>query len=141
MYENEKSTIWMRVLLSVVLLALLVGGGYAVYRLGFTRGAVSAEAGEFPMEHWFDAPMVPHHSYYPRMGYAFFPLGGLLFGLFFLMLVFGLFRRIVFGPPWMRWGYGPHDSYRHPHHPRWGRYPEREENAESPSTGETPQEK
>jgi hypothetical protein len=140
MNEKEKSTIWIRVLLSIVLLAVLVGGGYAVYRLGFNQGTMSAEAGEFPMEHWFDAPMVPHHSYYPRMGHSFFPWGGLLFGLFFLMLVFALFRRIVFGPRWMRWGYGPHEYYMHPRHPRWSRYPD-DENPETPPAGEAPEEK
>jgi hypothetical protein len=72
------------------------------------------------------------HNYYPMYGYGFFPFGSFLFGLFFLMLVFGLFRRILFGPRWMRWGYGPRGYYKHHGHPRWGSDPCSEKDPDQP---------
>lgn len=130
MFEQEKPRVWGRVLLSVVLLAVLVGGGFALFRMGFVQGAVAADAGDFALDGWYGHPM-SYRSYSPMMGHSFFPFGSLLFGFFFLMLVFGLFRRILFGPRWMRWGYpygprgfyGPHGHHGHPH---WGPKPGRE---------------
>ena len=92
-------------LLSFVLLAVLIGGGYAVYRMGFSQGAVAAEAGDLSISDWFNRPLVGHGHYYPY-GFGFFSLGRIFFGILFLWLVFGLFRRIIFGPRWARWGYG-----------------------------------
>jgi len=120
MKENEKSNLWVRVLLSVVLLAVLIGGGIAIYYMGYNHGAIATDTGDLALERWEMYEMMPHHGYYPMMGHGYFPFGGLLFGFLFLMLVFALFRRIVFGPRWMRWGYGPYGHYRHP---RWWGYP------------------
>jgi hypothetical protein len=121
MFEREKSGVWVRVILSLVLLAVLLGGGYAIYRFGFTQGALAVEAGDFWPEGWHDHPMMPYR--YPMHGRGFFPFGSLLFGFFFLMLVFALFRRIIFGPRWARWGYGygSRGFHGHPGHPRWDR--------------------
>jgi hypothetical protein len=113
MFEREKTSIWVRVLLSFVLLAVLVGGGYAVYRLGYTQGAIATEAGDLAISEWHENPVVGRGYYHPYAR-GFFPLGSFFFGLLFLWLVFGLFRRIVFGPRWARWayGWGPHQGKR-----------------------------
>lgn len=105
MFEREKMSTWVRVTLSFVLLAVLIGGGYAVYRMGFTQGAIATDAGDLAISDWVDRPLVGHGYHYP-FGYGIFSMGRLFFGFFFLMLVFGLFRRIIFGPRWARWGYG-----------------------------------
>lgn len=120
MFEQNKLGIWTRVFLSFALLAVLIGGGYAVYRMGFTQGAIATEAGDLAISEWFDRPAVGHGHYYPY-GFGFFSLGRFFFGFFFLMLVFGLFRRIIFGPRWARWayGWGPRPGKRgHRHGPR-----------------------
>ena len=137
MFEREKIGVWVRVLMSLVFLAVLIGGSYAIYRFGFAQGAIAADAGDFALDAWDKHPMVPYR--YPMHPRGFFPFGGLLFGFFFLMLIFGLFRRIVFGPRWYRWGYdcGPRGFHGHPDHPRWHRGKGPEERAEgSPAEGE-----
>lgn len=142
MIERKKVSIWVRVLLSFVLLAVLVGGGYAVYRMGFAQGAIAAEAGDLAIGDWHENPVVGRGYYHPYAR-GFFPLGSFFFGLFFLMLAFGLFRRIIFGPRWARWGYGwgPHPGKYGPrghrghrwHHgwgPEDGEEPDSEESSE-----------
>lgn len=114
MFEREKLGIWTRVFLSFVLLAVLIGGGYAVYRMGFTQGAIATEAGDLTLSNWFDRPLTGHSHHYPY-GFGFFSIWRFFFGFFFLMMVFGLFRRIIFGPRWARWGYGWG-----PHPGKWG---------------------
>lgn len=41
----RKSSIWITVLVTVVVLALLAAGGYALFRLGYVRGVASAAGG------------------------------------------------------------------------------------------------
>jgi hypothetical protein len=98
-----RSRIWVRVLFGVLALALIIGGGMFLFRVGYSRGAMvnGAEGlnfGDWDYMHGYSRPM---------MGYHYFPFGGFLFGFFFLVLIFGLMRRAIFGP---RWGWG---SYSH----------------------------
>ena len=117
MFERDKPSAWVRVLLSFVLLAVVIGGGYAVYRFGFAQGAVAADGGEFMMDNWTAYPMMKqNYSPYAR---GFSPFGSLFFGLIFLMLLFGIFRRLIFGSRSARWGYGPHGYHGHPGHHRY----------------------
>ncbi|MEJ2010717.1 MAG: hypothetical protein P8X64_00655 [Anaerolineales bacterium] len=41
----RKSSIWITVLVTVVVLALLAAGGYALFRLGYARGVANAAGG------------------------------------------------------------------------------------------------
>ncbi|MEN8241780.1 MAG: hypothetical protein ABFS17_07655 [Chloroflexota bacterium] len=115
MFEREKPSTWVRVLLSLALLAVVIGGGYAVYRFGYAHGAIAADSGELLFEDWNAHPMMDQ-NFYPH-GRSFYPRGNIFFGLIVIVLLFGLFRRLVFGPRWARWGYGPHGFHGHPRHP------------------------
>ncbi len=91
--DRPKFPVW-RVLAAVLLVVIIIGGGFMLYRAGFTHGAVSGGNGDMDF-YRFDRS--PHGMfYYPRF---FFP-GGFLFGLLFLFLIFGLARRAFFGPRW-----------------------------------------
>lgn len=118
MFEREKPSIWVRVLISFVLLAIILGGGYAVYRLGYAQGAVAAEGGELILENWSAHPMMDHNFHPYARGYT--PRGNIFFGLLFMLMLFGFARRMIFGPRWARWGYGPHRFHGHPRYPGYG---------------------
>ena len=118
MFEREKPSTWVRVLISFVLLAIILGGGYAVYRLGFAQGAVAAESGEMIFDNWSAHPMM-ERSFYPHAR-SFYPRGNMFVGFIFILLLFGFIRRMIFGPRWARWGYGPHGFHGHPHYPGSG---------------------
>lgn len=95
MFENNRRYGWIRVLSGLLLLVILVGGGYMLFRAGFSQGAISAAEGDLTVPEF--ARSVRWH--YPYGGHFFFP-GGFLFGLLFLFLIFGLFRRAFFAPRW-----------------------------------------
>jgi hypothetical protein len=97
-------------LLTLLAVGLLVGLGVGIYQMGVAQGIV--DAGRFPA----GAP-VPVGGY--GYGYHGGPgIFGILFGLFFLFLVFGLIRAAFsrgrgWGPGWgggwgrHGYGYGP----------------------------------
>lgn len=95
MFERNRRLGWFRLVAGLLLLAVLIGGGYMLFQAGFSQGAIAAGDGEFAFH---DLPYGPR-GYYPMHGRIFFP-GGFFLGLLFLFLVFGLFRRMVFGPRW-----------------------------------------
>ncbi len=125
--------IWWRVLLSLLLVALIIGGGIALFRVawlqGYQAGIVAAgAAGKSAV------PATPFYGFYPYgpFGYGFgFPFFfnpfGLLIGIFFFFLFFALIRGIFFrGWGWRRWGgryygrgYGPYGPWE-AHHPGEG---------------------
>jgi hypothetical protein len=90
-----KRTIWW-ILLGVVVLALLAIGGVAIYRAGFTHGAMTnltlSEGNEFPA---FPHRMVPYRRPFGmRSGLSgFFPALFCFGGLFMVGLAFAAFRR------------------------------------------------
>ncbi len=126
-----KVNIW-KVVLGLVIVALLVGGGVALYQAGYAHGVMSDVS--FEEMHQFSGEYAPmmRHGYRGHMG--FFPLGRLLFGGLIFFLIFGaIFRCFGMrhywashrmghagegGPPWMR---------RHPH---WDKMPPEEEGEE-----------
>lgn len=77
-----------RILFAIIALGLLIAAGFAIYRIGYTRGAVIARAGEgfearFPGRYslpqdkldegpmWFwGRPGLPQHSFDPRSGFS-----------------------------------------------------------------------
>jgi hypothetical protein len=93
----------------VLVVALILGAaaiGYAAYTAGITQGAALAAG----------APAVaPAFMPYGPMTYAYghphfgFGVLGCLVPLFFLFVVFGLFRFVVRGGMWghRHWGWGP----------------------------------
>ena len=97
-------------LLTLLAVGLLVGLGVGIYQMGVAQGIV--DAGRFPA----GAP-VPVGGY--GYGYHGGPgIFGILFGLFFLFLVFGLIRAAFsrgrgWGGGWGRHGYG--------YGPGWGK--------------------
>jgi hypothetical protein len=143
-----KRTIW-QILFALVVIVFLAVGGVAIYRVGFTQGAMSditlPEGNDiYLMPH----RMVPHPGYfYPRVGLlGFFPFLLCFGGFFLLMMVFGACRRAwhwkYAGKEqeyWKRRGPGWHW---HPHwgpgHPPWGDdQPETESDAPSAEADES----
>ena len=121
-----------RVLAALLLIALLVGGGMAVYQAGFTQGyaagAARTAAGGTEVAPG-GAPLTPYYPYYPGMIYPhfgffpFMPLGLCLFGL----LVLFAFGALLRGP--RHWGHhawahgpegGPHGHW-HGYPPPWSK--------------------
>lgn len=85
----------MKVLAWILLVVILIGGGFMLYRAGFTHGAVSGGDLDFSFSRYAHSP----HGMYATPYSRFFP-GGMLFGLLFFFLIIGLFRRAFFGPRW-----------------------------------------
>lgn len=109
----------------VLVVALILGAaaiGYAAYTAGIAQGAAMAA----------DAPAVvpaavpAYAPYGPMMygyGYPHFGFGflGCLIPLFFVFVVFGLFRFVVRGGMWGRrhWGWDPKGSMHEGMHAEW----------------------
>ena len=126
-----------RILMVLVLVALLVGAGTALYRAGLAQGyqagvLAAGKAGSGTTT----APQLPYYGYgyppygfYPGFGYRggfpfFAPILGIGFFLIVIFLVSGIFR---FGARrhWAGrgdWGYGPGPWGQGPY--GWGRGPE-----------------
>ena len=112
----------------LLIIAMFVGGGYAVYRSGFSRGVVtgiemSEDGGEADMKSF-----MPHmDSYYRpyRRSSLLFPIFGLVFGFFLLMSIFGGIRHLTHYRMWKsagipcdeEWGRSWHNHRRGPF---WG---------------------
>ena len=112
-----------RILMILVLVALLVGGGTALYRAGLSQGyqagiVAAGKAGSAPAT----PQQLPYYGYgyppfglYPGFGYPIgFPFFGPLIGIGFFLLIFflisGIFR-FAFRRHWAGrgdWGYGPY---------------------------------
>lgn len=131
-------SIVIRIVGFLLLLALLAGGAYAVYNLGYGRGLAESPAMLEAMQEEGGMPM-PYYGYrapafYPWFGFGFFPFGGICGGLFFLLLFFGLMRMVFFP---RRWGWhGRHGHWRHGP-PPWGKGPESPEQ-QAPPAGAAP---
>ena len=106
-----KVSIW-KVVLGLLIIALLVGGGAAIYRAGYARGVMSDMSfEEMPFAHSGAEGMMPYGGmrpgYYGRGHMGFFPFGRMLFGGFVFFLIVGSIfrffgmRRYGYGmPPW-----------------------------------------
>ncbi len=119
-----------RFLLTLLLVAVIIGGGYSLYRFGWAQGyqagAVTVAAPNQGTTPQSPAPYYgfpPYHFYGPGYGFPFFfpffPLVGIGFFLLFFFLIGSLFR---FG------------AYRHWHGyggPGWGR-PEEKQGPDQP---------
>lgn len=88
---------------ALVVVGLLVMGGLAAYRAGWTQGSLSSsveERGEGSLL----APSMPYGFRHPGRHFGFLPFGFSVLGLFFrfglLLLVIGLVARALFFRPW-----------------------------------------
>ena len=128
-----KVSIW-KVVLGLVIVALLVGGGAALYRTGYAHGVMSDMTFEdMPFARGDVEGMMPYggmySGYYGRGHMGFFSLGRMLFGGFvFFIIVGGMFR--FFGmrrygmPPWAMhrmYHEGKGGPWMHHDHPYWGK--------------------
>ena len=99
--------IWVRFLFGIIALILIAGGGIFLFRLGYSQGAISVggEAltfSEMPNTYGYNTPMLFHRG----------PFGGVLIGLFFLMLFLGMTRRAMWGRRWAMSGrHGMHGMH------------------------------
>jgi hypothetical protein len=110
-----RRTILWRILLTLVLIAVLVGGGIALYRLAWTQGyqtGVVAMGGTdksiTPQAPYFG--IYPYTPFWPVYGFPyFFNPFGLLFGIGFFLLILFLIRGLFFRPwGWRHWS-GPEE--------------------------------
>lgn len=122
---------------ALLLVGLMIGGGAMAYRAGVAQGIAQAPAVAEALSNAAQngqALPAPGYGYgygYPYYGFrphfGFFPFGGLLGGILFFFLFFGLLRLIFFRPwGWHRYGHGHWKGYYGP----WGPPPwAREEKA------------
>ena len=111
-----KRTIWW-ILLGLVVVAFLTVGGVAIYKAGFTHGAMT----DITLPEGSDINVMPHKMvpyagyYHPRAGLmGFFPFLLCFGGFFFLMMVFGACRRAWY------WKYAGKDHPKYwKHHGPW----------------------
>jgi hypothetical protein len=113
---NMAGRIIFRIVAAVILVAVLVGAGAYVFNLGIAQGVMQGASLQAPAGGAAVAPVQPGvvapFGYFPGpYGYRPFGFGGPFFGfgflgclipLFFLFLVFGLFRMAFM--PWRRFG-------------------------------------
>ncbi|HEY6212162.1 MAG TPA: hypothetical protein VIW45_07745 [Vicinamibacterales bacterium] len=105
----------------VMMLALAAGVGLFTYNVGLAHGIAQSGAIAAAPAAPGAAPPAPYVYYYPRhwgWGFGFFPF----FGLLWFFLIFGLIRRLMWGPRWWwrrryygYYGCGPwgYDDYWH----------------------------
>jgi len=136
MLEDRPKFNSLRVLGWVLLIVIVIGGGFMLYRAGFTHGAVSGADADIVFSRFARSP---HGMFYtPRL----FHPGGLLFGLLFFFLIFGLFRRALFGPRWgmhrmhrMNWEEKAQKWHAEQHTQMEGNPPSEDDNPDQPSEG------
>lgn len=114
MSKMSKTRFWFSLIGSLVLIVVILVGGYMAYQYGFSQGAIAEQAGEagsVPQPF----PFYGHKFYYPHFG-----IGNLFFGLLFFFIVFGLIKRLIFFPFW-GWHRRPymHKGWKHYHMPPW----------------------
>ena len=99
-------TTFLRITFIVVVAAVIIGAGIAVFNAGMVQGA--AMSGQLPAPDGAAAPIAPYYTPYRSWGWWGVP-GFFCFGLVGLFLLFGL-GRLAFGPRhgWHRgpWGWG-----------------------------------
>lgn len=136
----------------LLLVALMIGGGFMAYKAGVVQGvsqapavataiAKAAENGQ-----GLPAPQIYEYGYryspgfYPHHHFGFFPFGGICASILFLFFFLGLMKMVFFRPWHMGWGhYGP---WRGEHGHPWGGPPwMRHEGGEGDKKEETPAEK
>lgn len=129
-----------RVVTALMLLGLVIGGGFAVYRLGWAQGYEAGGSGEEVTE---TAPWMPYgiRPVRPLLAFGLILLGLVVAGKLLRLIFWGSMARrwAMAGGPWMRSLRGAH--WHHYHGPAspwcWGPPPERpsDEPTAGPETG------
>jgi len=121
---------FVRALGIILLLVLLIGGGYSIHRAGVAQGyalglqTAGVEPGSLPegVPDQF-MPPIPYRVYggygYGPGFHPFFGGFGFVFPLFFGLLFFFFITRLIFRPFW-GWG-GPHGYGKYPGGPPWAK--------------------
>lgn len=123
-----------RAVATLILIGLLVGGGFALYYAGVSRGyavsGLAAEGGEAAKPAFLPGsfPLFGYHHYWP------FGMIGMLFGIVlffvFIAIIAKLIRFVVWGSvfrhawhgPWARPWYGPYGRRAYRRYARWHRH-------------------
>ncbi len=112
----------LRVIGVLLLLGLLVGGGYMAYKAGVAQGITQAPAVATAIskaaENGQGIPVMPMHGYgysygpdlYPYHGFGFFPFG-ICGSILFVFFFFGLLRMLFFRPWRGGWGHHMHGGH------------------------------
>ncbi len=133
-----RGSFFVRLVVSLLMIAILIGGGALLYRAGFTQGyiqgAAASTSGATQSGPGLSNQPVPFYpGYWPWWAYphfGFFPFAGFLGFFLFIFLFFGL-MRLLFRPH--HWG--PMGGYpRHWH--GWGAPPWTQGSKPGDQTGE-----
>ncbi len=127
-----------RILVTLLVIALLIGGTYAIYRTGWTQGYQTGAVVSSGTTQGQGNNVLPVFPYYPRFYYGPFPFFnpfGFFFGIgIFFLIIF--FFRLLFWRSWGPWRYGPrHWGYGYPpdpNDPSWREYQEWKERQAQP---------
>lgn len=110
-----------RVFALLVIVGLLVTGGFMAYQAGVAQGIAEAPAVASAIEKAAEngqAPVPPIYGYGHPYGYGFphpfgfFPVGGVCLSVFFLFVAFAFLKMIFFRGMRRGWGH---------HHGHWGK--------------------
>jgi len=124
----SKKWFWVRVLVMLVVVGLLAGGGFALYRAGWSQGhaAVQLEGAGGEGEMAFPGFGYPGRAFGASHGFVPFMFGaGLIFRigllLLFIILISRLLRFVIWGPAWRfgmaRSGFRPSAHWHRMHGP------------------------
>jgi len=95
---------FLRIMFIVVVAALIIGTGIALFNAGMAQGAAMSG-------HAADGTPAPYYPMYPPWGFWGFGCFA-IFGLFLLFPLLFIFGRMIFGPRrgWHRGPWGWHDA-------------------------------
>lgn len=114
--------IFFRIALAIILVLLIIAGGAAAYRTGWSQGYLAGSALE-SLEGLESGLMVPPfrgHMYSPYYSGFGFPFLGLCFGIGFIFLVMFLLGGIL--KPWHRRSWAHHGKWGPPWAKDWEEY-------------------
>lgn len=115
---------FIRFVLALVLIVVILVGGYFAYRTGWSQGyqAAALQAGSEGQETGALMPLFRGFYYAPYVPGFGFPFFGLCFGIGFIFLVLFLIRGIFRPWGWRHWGRQPHHGpWKYGPMPPWGR--------------------
>jgi hypothetical protein len=95
--------VFLYVIVSLIVVAVLVGGGYAIYRLGYVHGTQGTSSLNFDKRLLpnFDRSFAPDFMH--RRGYIGFPFMGVIPGLFFGLVSLMIIALAVYGGIKLLW--------------------------------------
>jgi len=96
--------IWGGLLVTMLILVFVGGAAFMAYQAGFANGALAEGITIGEGVELGEGNYLPYRGYHPYGGFGFFGIGRLLFGLFAFFLFFGIVKRLLFFPFWMRYG-------------------------------------